>query len=102
MNRRFGLPSIVIHELYYGAFHSQACDKNLARVEALQFEAVSLDREDGRQAGQVRALLERVGKPIGGYDLLIAGQALARQLTVITHNVSEFKQVPDLLVEDWQ
>ncbi|MGB7302012.1 MAG: type II toxin-antitoxin system VapC family toxin [Burkholderiaceae bacterium] len=98
----FGLPSIVIHELFYGAYNSQARDKNLARVEALQFETVSLDREDARQAGQVRAILRKVGNPIGGYDLLIAGQALARQLTVITHNVSEFRQVPDLLVEDWE
>ncbi|MFK7966562.1 MAG: type II toxin-antitoxin system VapC family toxin [Burkholderiaceae bacterium] len=98
----FGLPSIVAHELYYGAYNSQAPEKNLARVEALQFETISLDREDARRAGEVRAILRKAGKPVGAYDLLIAGQALARDLVVITHNVTEFRQVPDLRIEDWE
>ncbi len=98
----FGLPSIVSHELYFGAYNSQAPEKNLARVEALQFETISLDREDARRAGEVRAILRKAGKPVGAYDLLIAGQALARDLVVITHNVTEFRQVPDLRIEDWE
>ena len=45
--------------------------------------------------------LERMGRPIGERDLLIASIALARRLTVITHNVSEFRRVPGLRIEDW-
>lgn len=41
-------------------------------------------------------------RPIGPYDVLIAGQATARSLTLITHNVSEFARVTGLDVEDWQ
>jgi len=50
----------------------------------------------------VRARLERLGTPVGSFDTLIAGQALARGLVLVTHNVEEFGRVPGLRVEDWQ
>lgn len=49
----------------------------------------------------IRATLERRGQAIGGYDLLIAGQARGRGLTVITGNLSEFRRVEGLRCEDW-
>ncbi|CAG9190226.1 tRNA(fMet)-specific endonuclease VapC [Paraburkholderia tropica] len=97
----FGLPSIVAHELYYGAYKSQRAEHNLARVAALQFEVVSFDAEDAQHAGDIRARLTATGTPIGPYDALIAGQARARQLTLITHNVREFARVEGLQFEDW-
>jgi tRNA(fMet)-specific endonuclease VapC len=63
--------------------------------------ASSFDDEDAKAAGRVRAALERSGNSIGPYDLLIAGQALARGLTVVTANVSEFGRVPGLELVDW-
>jgi tRNA(fMet)-specific endonuclease VapC len=45
--------------------------------------------------------LEAAGKPIGAYDYLIAGQALARQLTLMTANISEFSRVKGLMWQDW-
>lgn len=42
------------------------------------------------------------GRPIGAYDVLIAGQALVRALTLVTHNTGEFQRVPGLRVEDWE
>jgi tRNA(fMet)-specific endonuclease VapC len=42
-----------------------------------------------------------VGKPIGAYDLLIAGQALRHQLTLITANGREFGRIKGLEWEDW-
>jgi len=98
----FGLPSIVAHELYFGAYKSQRPAANLARVEALQFEVLEFDREDSRRAGALRSQLAAAGTPIGPYDVLIAGQALARELTLITHNTREFKRVPGLRLEDWE
>ena len=59
------------------------------------------DEEDARIAGSVRAALETSGKPIGAYDVLIAGQALKRQLTLVTANVSEFSRVKGLVWQDW-
>ena len=96
------LPSIVIHELFYGAFKSQRSERNLALVDALQFEVLDFDREDARQAGAIRAVLAGNGTPIGPYDVLIAGQAKARGMTLVTHNSQEFKRVPGLDVEDWE
>jgi tRNA(fMet)-specific endonuclease VapC len=96
-----GLPAIVAHELYYGAFRSTHRDANLARVDALRFEIVAFDAEDARAAGAVRAALATAGKPIGPYDVLIAGQAVARGLTLVTHNVREFGRVEGLRVEEW-
>ncbi|MEX3983582.1 type II toxin-antitoxin system VapC family toxin [Paraburkholderia sp. EG287A] len=98
----FGLPSIVVHELYYGAYKSQRAAENLARVEALQFEVVPFDTEDAQHAGELRAQLAAAGTPIGPYDALIAGQARARGLVLVTHNVREFARVDQLQVEDWQ
>ncbi|KER72245.1 type II toxin-antitoxin system VapC family toxin [Burkholderia aenigmatica] len=97
----FGMPAIVAHELYYGAYKSQRAAANVARVEALQFEVVSFDVEDAQHAGEIRAQLAVTGTPIGPYDALIAGQARARRLVLVTHNMREFARVPGLQVEDW-
>lgn len=100
--RDFGVSAVVIHELYYGAFKSQRVEQNVARVDALQFSVLEFDEEDARRAGQIRAHLASKGTPIGPYDVLIAGQAMARELTLVTHNTSEFQRVPGLTVEDWK
>lgn len=98
----FGLPAIVIHELYYGAYKSQRREHNLALIDKLRFEVLPFDHEDGRHAGEIRAILALHGTPIGSYDILIAGQARARALTLITRNVREFERVDGLRVENWQ
>ena len=97
-----GISAIVAHELYYGAFKSKRTASNVARVDALQFEILEFDHEDAKQAGEVRALLAGRGTPIGPYDVLIAGQARARELILVTHNTTEFARVPDLHIEDWE
>ena len=98
----FALSAIVAHQLFYGAYKSQRTETNLARVEALRFEILDFDREDALCAGKIRAQLAQAGTPIGPYDILIAGQAMARSLTVITHNRREFDLINGLRIEDWQ
>jgi tRNA(fMet)-specific endonuclease VapC len=98
----FGLSSIVVHELFFGAYKGQRTAENLARIDALQFEVLDFDLEDAQYAGEIRARLAVAGTPIGPYDALIAGQARARGLTLITHNTREFARVPDLTIEDWE
>lgn len=97
-----GISAIVAHELYYGAFKSQRTARNVALVDALQFEVMEFDQEDAKHAGEVRALLAARGTPIGPYDVLIAGQARARELILVTRNSVEFARVPDLRIEDWE
>lgn len=96
------LPSIVLHELYYGAFKSRRREANLARFEAMRLEILAFDRADARASGEIRARLVAEGTPIGPYDVLIAGQALARDLILVTRNTREFSRVPGLKLENWQ
>jgi tRNA(fMet)-specific endonuclease VapC len=96
------ISAIVAHELFYGAFKSQRTDRNVALVDALQFVVLEFDKEDARQAGWVRAFLADKGTPIGPYDVLIAGQAMARNMILVTHDSREFRRVPRLRIEDWQ
>jgi len=95
------ISSIVAHELLYGAFKSQRTAHNVALVDALRLEVLEFDREDARRAGELRARLALTGRPIGPYDVLIAGQAVARQLILVTHNTGEFGRIEGLTVEDW-
>jgi tRNA(fMet)-specific endonuclease VapC len=97
-----GISSIVAHELYYGAFKSKRTASNVALIDSLQFEILEFDQEDARHAGEVRALLAIRGTPIGPYDVLIAGQARARELILVTHNTAKFARVPGLAIEDWE
>ncbi len=98
-----GLSSIVSHELYFGAYKSQKVSDNLETIRLLlgDFIILPFDHEDSRQAGEIRAELKRSGEPIGPYDVLIAGQARARNLILISNNVREYQRVPDLQLEDW-
>jgi len=94
--------AIVMHELFYGAFRSARRDRNLDLVDRLRFAVLDFSKEDAREAGEVRALLAAQGTPIGPYDILIAGQARARGLVLVTRNTGEFARVPGLRIEDWE
>ena len=96
------LSTLVVHELAYGAYRSEHPERNLSILDALQIDALPFDQEDARRAGMVRAALSQSGQMIGPYDVLIAGQALEKRLTLVTHNVREFQRVHGLSVEDWE
>lgn len=93
--------SIDMHALYYGAFKSQRVASNLERLHALPFETIAFDKEDAMCAGEIRATLAQLGTPIGALDVLIAGQAKTRGLTLVTNNTGEFSRVQGLKTEDW-
>ena len=90
------------YELFYGAFKSRRATQNVALIDALQFAVLELDKEDARQAGQIRAFLTSEGTPIGSCDVLIAGQAMARNMILVTHNVREFQCVQGLRIDNRQ
>jgi tRNA(fMet)-specific endonuclease VapC len=95
--------SIVAHELYFGAYRSQKVEFNLETLRLLfaDLDILDLDQEDARAAGEIRAELARRGKPIGPYDILIAGQAIARGLPLVSNNTAEFQRITGLRLEDW-
>jgi tRNA(fMet)-specific endonuclease VapC len=96
--------AVALFELWYGVAKSSREEFNTKRVETFMAGPILLlpfDDEDARVAGSLRAALEASGKPIGAYDVLIAGQALKHQLTLVTANVSEFSRVKGLAWQDW-
>jgi tRNA(fMet)-specific endonuclease VapC len=96
--------SIALFELWYGVAKSSHREFNKKRLEAFlagPIHPLSFDDGDAEIAGPIRADLEAVGKPIGAYDLLIAGQAIRNKLTLITANISEFARIKALVWADW-
>jgi tRNA(fMet)-specific endonuclease VapC len=98
-----GISAVTLGELVFGAENSQHVEQNLADIEALaaRLEVLPFDNPAAYHFGQIRAALYRTGQPIGPYDMMIAGQARAGGLILVTNNVREFERVPGLLLEDW-
>ena len=91
-------------ELWFGACKSQRIAENQARIRELVAHVPSLPFDDraAEHRGEIRALLEREGRPIGPYDLQIAAIARTADLCLVTRNVLEFSRVPGLRIENWQ
>lgn len=106
LNSREGeiaLSMIVLHELYFGAYRSSRVALNEVAVGrfAQSFIVLPFEASDARHAGDIRAVLRGTGSTIGPLDTLIAGQARARGLILVSANVREFARVPGLDVVDW-
>lgn len=106
LNSRAGeifLSSIVLHELFFGVFRSDRPAENEVTMRRFigSFTVLPFEGEDARHAGDIRALLKKAGSPIGPLDTLIAGQARARGLILVSNNLREFSRVPGLDVVDW-
>ena len=90
-------------ELRTGAAKSSSPVKTLRFVENFlrPLALIEFTSDDAMAYAKVRARLERAGTPIGPLDTLIASQALARKLTIVTNNEREFRRVAGLAVENW-
>lgn len=99
-----GVSIITKAEMYYGSAKSQTPERSREKqLEFLQtIQTVFFDERAALIYGDIRANLDRQGTPIGGNDLLIASTALAHNLIVVTHNISEFGRIHNLKVEDWE
>ena len=97
------LSSVTVFELEYGAEKSRWGERTRLSLYVFlsAFQLLPFTAADAAAAGRIRGQLMMQGRPIGPYDVLIAGQALARGLTVVTHNTDEFTRVTGLRTEDW-
>ncbi len=90
-------------ELEYGIAQSKHKDRN--RVALLQFlfpfTLLDFDQLAAVQYGQIRAMVESIGRPVGPMDMLIAAQAKSRDLILVTNNEREFRRVEGLRIENW-
>ena len=97
------ISTVVLMELLHGAAKSARPAENRRAVEdfAARLEVLAFDSAAADHAADIRADLERKGTLIGAYDLLIAGHARSRGLTLVTGNLAEFRRVEGLRAEDW-
>ena len=97
------LSSIVLHELMFGAMASARPEHHMRLVERLaaEMELHSWTPDDAVEAARLRADLRKSGTEIGGFDALIAGQAINAGWTLVTGNLREFMRVPGLPLLYW-
>lgn len=90
-------------ELRTGAAKSSSPIKTLRLVENFlePITVLEFTSDDAAAYADVRAKLERAGTPIGPLDTMIASQAIARGLTLVSNNEREFRRVTGLHVENW-
>lgn len=97
------ISSITLAEMEYGIAKSSSTLQNrMALVEFLApVEILPFDENAALKYGQLRADLEKQGKPVGAYDMLIAAHALSEKLTLVSNNTREFSRIHGLTLENW-
>jgi len=98
----FYLCTIVLGELYYGAYNSDQVTKNLNRIAALKARFTTLDVDEGlfKFYGQFRAGLPK-GLNIENFDLTIACVAMYNNIVLLSNDHVFNHLIPDLKVENW-
>ena len=95
------MPSMVVGELYYGAFKSTVRDEDLNRVERFAdiFPEIKASRQSMRRFGEIKAVLELKGTRLADADIIIASIAIEEGLTLVTGNVRHYSRIDGLSVE---
>jgi len=99
-----GVSIVSVYELFSGVERCRHPEDERRKVETFlsPLNLLPFDYDAALQTARIRWHLEREGEIIGPYDLMLAGQALALGVTMVTHNAGEFERVPGLSLEDWQ
>ena len=97
------IPTIVLGEFYAGAYHVDNPEPLLRKIADLRSDVqiLDFDHDCAKQFGKVRGGLLRQGISVPTADLMIAAVALVHDLTVVTHNTADFRNIPGLRLEDW-
>ncbi|HXM61637.1 MAG TPA: type II toxin-antitoxin system VapC family toxin [Terriglobales bacterium] len=97
-----GISAVTEAELRFGVARKPEAVRLKTAVEEflLRVEALPWDSEAAQQYAQIRADLERTGKPMGNLDLMIGAHALSAQLVLVTHD-HVFRRIKRLKTEDW-
>lgn len=97
------ISSVTVGELEYGIAKSKYPERNRELLYGFlaPFDIVPFNELDAENFGYIRAYLEKIGTPIGPYDLQIAAQCITRKTRLVTNNVKEFERIPNLIVENW-
>ncbi|MBX3036990.1 MAG: type II toxin-antitoxin system VapC family toxin [Anaerolineales bacterium] len=96
------IPSIVVGELFYGAYKSARAKENISKIDEFANQSVILgcDTETSRIYGEIKFELSVKGQPIPENDIWIAAIALQHNLILISRD-SHFKNIEKLQLESW-
>jgi tRNA(fMet)-specific endonuclease VapC len=97
------IPAVTLYELETGIAKSRSPERLRAELDEVvsRIAVLPFGPPEARASAQIRADLERRGVLIGPIDILIAGTALSRGATLVTHNTREFARVEGLSIVDW-
>jgi len=101
--KQLHIPTITLFELYYGIEKNNSQQRNLAALENFiaPLTVVDFTLDAAKKAAKVRSNLQKLGTPIGAYDVQIAAVALSLNMTLLTNNTREFERVKGLKLENW-
>ena len=100
---QLAMPTIVLGELYAGAYKHSESARLQALIEELldEIHVLDFDSNCARQFGRLRGDSLRLGTPFSTVDLMIASVAIVHDLSLVTHNTKDFRNIPGLRIEDW-
>lgn len=98
-----GVSSLVVAELFYGFLKSVRVNENIPRLRQFlsTVRIIDFDLHCAEIHGEIKLALERIGKPTGAIDALIAAVAVRHDATLVTNNVRHFENVPELRFDNW-
>lgn len=98
-----GVSVVSIFELFSGVERCRHPEEERRKVEVFvdPLHILPFDHDAALFASKIRWHLEKTGRRIGPYDLLLAAQALALGVSLVTGNTDEFARVQDLALENW-
>jgi tRNA(fMet)-specific endonuclease VapC len=94
---------ITYGELFFGAMKSAAPQANLAKVRRVGelFPVIEVSRAVMETFGSLKAELQKRGKAVADFDLVIAATALVHSYSLVTNNQRHFRNIPGLRLENW-
>ncbi|MCH7732220.1 MAG: type II toxin-antitoxin system VapC family toxin [Candidatus Marinimicrobia bacterium] len=97
------LSVITLMELYYGAYKSQKMESNIAKIKTIEtsLDILPINQELVEVFGMLKSKLEKAGKGLDDFDLIIASTALTHNLVLVTNNEKHFQRITGLEIENW-
>ena len=93
---------VTIAELTYGALHSKAVERHLQEPKEIEKTFTVLPLGDWiREYAEIRQSLVSKGLAVGDFDIIIGATARRFDLTVVTHNIKHFSEMPGVQCVDW-
>lgn len=105
MPKQIHISTVSVMEIEYGLKLNSDKEKKLRTLwNALleEIQTVAFSKFCAKASADIRGDLKVLGQPVGSYDILIAGTAVAHDYIVVTSNISEFKRIPKVLFENWR